>query len=164
MSGVFRLRLTLEGETQISRAFVIAEEAMGDLAPAFKVIGQQVQAGVRGQFASQGARGGGERWTELRPSYRAWKNVHYPGRPMLVRLGGMKGAMLNPQSMRATGRGLIYEPRSGYAAYHQRGEGQLPQRRMVQLTAGDRRGWERVILQWIRHGEGRAAWPPALGV
>lgn len=160
---IFRLRLELEGETQVSRALVMSEEAMGDLAPAFKVIGQQVQAGVQAQFASQGERGGGSRWTQLNPDYRAWKRAHYPGRPMLVRLGGLKGAMLNPLSMRATDRGLTYEPRIGYAAFHQRGEGQLPQRRMVQLTAADRRGWERTILQWIRHGEGRAAWPPALG-
>lgn len=158
--GIFRLRFGIEGETQVSRAFQLTEDAVADLGPAFQVIGQNVLAGVREQFATEGARGSGHKWTQLSPGYRAWKDVHYPGRPMLVQGGGMKGAMLNPLSIRAGAMGLTYEPPSDLAAIHQGGEGTMPQRRMVELTAGDRRGWERTILTWIRHKQGRAAWPP----
>lgn len=160
--GLFRLRFALEGETQVSRAFQLTEEALGDLAPAFRVIGAGVLKGVREQFATEGARGGGK-WQPLSAPYKAWKNVNFPGRPILVQGGGMKGAMLNPLSINASSMGLVYEPPSDLAAVHQGGEGHMPQRRMVQLTAGDRRGWERTILTWIRHKQGRAAWPPPAG-
>lgn len=159
MAGVFALRFTLEGETQLSRAFQASEEAAANLAPVFQVIGAQLQREVAGQMSSQGTRGG-EPWRPLSPAYRAWKSIHFPGRPTLVRTGEMKAALLSPVAIHASAQRLIFEPDTDIAAYHQKGEGTLPQRRVLQMTAADRRGWERTILTWIRHGEGRAAWPP----
>lgn len=159
MAGVFALKFTIEGETQVSRAFQLGEEAVGDLRPAFEVIGAQLRKGVVGQMSSQGGRGG-DPWQPLSPGYKAWKDVHYPGRPTLVRTGDMRAALLSPQAVHASAQRLIFEPDTDVAAYHQKGDGTLPQRRVLQLTGADRRGWERTILTWIRHRQGRASWPP----
>lgn len=157
----FRLSFEIEGEKQLSRMLLAGEKAIEDLGPAFDVIGERLQVAVREQFASQGARGG-TRWTRLSEPYGEWKRRNFPGRPILVRTGGMKGAMLSPQAVTTSRHRLVYEPRVDYAGPHQAGRGRLPQRRMVQLTDADRRGWERAILTWIRHKEGRAAWPPVI--
>lgn len=72
----------------------------------------------------------------------------------------MKGALLSPGAVHASAQRLVYEPDTSVAPYHQKGDGHLPQRKVVQLTDLDRRGWERTILTWVRHKQGRAAWPP----
>lgn len=161
MPALFHLGFEIEGEQQVSRALLASEDALEDLGPAFRVIGERVQAAAREQFETQGSRGG-ERWTKLSDDYREWKDRHFPGRPILVRQGGMKGAVLDPSAIHASRHRMIFEPRNGYLAAHQAGKGRLPQRRVVQLTAGDRRQWERIVLTWIRHQQGRAAWPPVL--
>lgn len=155
-------RFVVDGEVQVSRAFQELAEGARDLSEPFRYVADALLEAVREQFESEGAHGLGSRWRPLNPEYAAWKQARYPGRKILVRTGGMKGAFLNrQQSTRVTPRSLVYEPRVDYAAPHQRGEGRVPQRKIVALSVADRRKWDRIFLHYLRHTQGRtAAWPP----
>lgn len=155
-------RFVVDGEVQVSRSFRDLAEGARDLSEPFRYVAESLIDSVRDQFDSEGSHGLGSRWQPLNPDYAAWKQANYPGRKMLVRTGGMKGAFLNyAQSVRVTPRSLTYEPPVDYAGHHQRGQGRVPQRKIVALSAADRRQWDRIFLHYLRHVQGRtAAWPP----
>lgn len=158
--------VVVQGEQQVDFAFVRMQEGLGDLREPLGQVGDHIIDAVRDQFETQGLRAGA-RWTRLSDAYRRWKERRYPGRKILVREGGSKGAALNKlQALRVTSRRVVYEP-PGRAAdilgRHQAGDPDrnLPQRKVVDLTPGrDRRAFERIFAQWIRHLDGRASWPP----
>ena len=157
-------RVDVMGERQVSLGLVDLEDGMRDLREPLGVIGDQLVDTVEQQMDSEGARGLGQRWQPLSDPYRVWKEQHYPGRKMLVRTGGMKGALLDRRvALRVTDSRVIYEPRgerAEVAARHQSGDGP-PRRKIIALTGMDVRGMERVFAHWIRYRQGRTtAWPP----
>ena len=97
-----------------------------------------IQAGVEGQFASEG----GGQWPALSLPYAAWKASRYPGKGILQREGvylraaTTRGAPYNfveigDDSIRWGVEGL------DYAAFHETGAGNLPQRAVFSALAGD---------------------------
>lgn len=158
-------RVDVMGERQVSTSLLDLEDGMRDLSEPLRVVGDSIVDGVREQFATEGARGLGRRWQPLSDSYREWKQRNYPGRKILVRTGGTKGAMLDKrQALTVTDHRVIYEPRgeaAEIAARHQTGDGP-PRRKIIALTGRDARGIERTFAHWIRYRQGRTtAWPPS---
>jgi phage gpG-like protein len=91
-----------------------------------------LQNAVRMQFATQGSGPTGP-WKPLSSKYQAWKEVHYPGRPILVRSGKLRGALTGPHHGNAlrevTDDVLTYGTKGvGYASHHQVGADSLPAR------------------------------------
>lgn len=154
--------ITIDGETQVSRAFQLAAERAENLSEPFAFIGGLILKSVTEQFDTHGAHGLGSRWKPLSPAYKTWKDKHFPGKPILEATGQMRRSMTSPQAVHVQARRLVYEPDDPKAIYHQRGNQHLPQRKIIALSTGDRRQWDRVFLTWIRHAEGRASWPPIL--
>lgn len=157
-------RVDVMGERQVSTSLLDLEDGMRDLSEPLGVIGDNIIDTVREQFATEGARGLGQKWTKLSDPYREWKQRHYPGRKTLVRTGGMKGALLDKRAaLRVSDRRVVYEPRGNraeIAGRHQTGDGP-PRRKIVALTGMDARGMERTFAHWIRYRQGRTtAWPP----
>jgi hypothetical protein len=155
-------RLEIDGVAEVSRAFQVMAEDASDLSEPFHFIGGLILQAVTEQYDTQGAHGLGTRWAALSPQYAKWKEQHFPGKPILEATGAMRRSTTSPQAVTVTSRQLVYEPDDPKAVYHQRGNGHLPQRRIVALSGSDRRKWDRVFLTWIRHREGRAQWPPNL--
>lgn len=157
-------RVDVMGERQVSTSLLDLEDGMRDLSAPLRVIGDNIVDGIRGQFETEGVRGLGRRWVKLSDPYREWKQRNYPGRKMLVRTGGMKGALLDKRAnLRVTDRRVVYEPRgprAEIAARHQAGDGP-PRRKIVAVTGMDARAMERTFAHWIRYRQGRTtAWPP----
>lgn len=143
-----RLRYEVEGDVQVSRAFDVAAAYAEDLSEPLGEIGEAIRQHVGRQFGSEGA-ASGEPWPRLSRAYAVWKELNWPGRSILVREGDMRREMLSRAAVTVTPRTMIYEPASDIAAYHQGGKGHLPARKMVNLTAADRRDWDRAIASWI---------------
>lgn len=55
-------------------------------------IGELFKRQMVEQFVSEG-KATGSRWASLSPAYKAWKDAHYPGRPIGVRTGKLEMAM-----------------------------------------------------------------------
>lgn len=147
-----RLRFEVEGEVAYSRAFEAYERELRDMSEPLAEIGGLIIESVGEQFLTEGAHGG-SRWEPLDPSYARFKQNHAPageGAPLLVFSGEMRGKALDRGSaLTVTADRVVYEPDSDLAGYHHKGKGDLPARRIVNLTAADRREWDREIIDWL---------------
>lgn len=150
------VRFEVEGEQQLVRGFQLMEAESRDLSDPLEETGELVIDHVGRQFDSRGQ----GRWKPLDPAYAAWKRRHFPGQPILVRTGAMRAAALDPYAAHTTPSRMTYTVRSDVAGYHQGGgdEGNNPPRRkLVDLTAAERRGVDRIFSAWLnrlRRGAG----------
>ena len=171
-AGWIDIGFNVAGEQQVDRTFRIADELTRDMREPLGELMDLILDSVRAQFDTEGAAAHGAVWAPLSDDYGAWKAEHYPGRPLLVRDGGMKGAMLNHQTAVHVGlTEAVYEPLSQIAGYHQTGADwigpawghgeyphHLPQRKMVDLSeAVKHEAVDRVFARWIARklAEGR---------
>jgi len=137
-----QLRIEIDGKEELARAFDTLGRTVSDFRPAWPEIEQIFYRIELEQFDSEGARGGGK-WQALSPAYRKWKQVHYPGRPILVRTGRLKRSL----SVIGAGGGdsirdfrpleLTLGSRVPYGIYHQRGTRKMPSRPPMQFKLND---------------------------
>lgn len=142
-------RFEVDGEVQLSRAFDMAGQTLEDWAPVFAAWGEDFRETQYNVFWNEGAFEGRSRWAELSPRYRAWKDLHYPGRNILVLTGAMMSGLTDPNDP-----DHVYEidedqmtigVRSPYAQYHQHGTSKMPQRKVVELTQPQKRRWTQIV-------------------
>ena len=150
------VRFDVAGERQVSRAFEAYAHEVLDMSEPLDRMADHILAAVRAQFTTQGASGLGEPWERLDEAYEAWKRAHFGPKPILVRAGGTKGAVLNKrQAVRVTRDRMVYEPK-GKAAWiaglHQGGNAEtgLPERKIVALTEAQKRAAiDREFTSWL---------------
>lgn len=170
-----QIEFTVAGDTQIARQFEVARSWAEDMHEPLSEMMDLIVDNVRAQFETEGTQGHSGRWQRLSDAYGKWKAQHFPGRPILVREGGMKGAMLNKLTAVHVGADrAVYEPKSNIAGFHQTGETwvgpswghaqqqlhHLPQRKMVDLPEDFKHAAvDRVFARWVQRKlrEGRAA-------
>lgn len=159
------ITLDVAGERQLARAFEATAREAEDMSEPLARYGAYLIQEVGRQFGTEGARGG-EPWQRLTAAYEAWKETHYPGRPILVRSGALRSAALSPHAVTVTPRRLVYEiddanasggtrstgdrvDRGQLAYWHQTGGGRLPERRIVDLNMDARRELDRIFAEWL---------------
>ena len=119
-------------------------DGVSDYRPVWPMIEDDFYALEKRQFESVGA-AGGEKWPELSPEYRGWKEAHYPGKPILERTGDLVRSLTNandPNAVRIEDRRtLTLGTRIPYAIYHQSIQPRrvLPRRPEIMLTEGFKR-------------------------
>jgi hypothetical protein len=120
------LSITVTGAEPLIHALGGLEAAASDLRPAWEQVAPLVPQMVAETFAAEGPG-----WAPLAPAYAAWKQRHYPGKPILVRTEAGKKAATSmagwsvasqPQQLVMTYHG------PPYMAAHQSGVGRLPKR------------------------------------
>ena len=67
-------------------------EGVSDFSHFFEGLGVWFKARMGDVFGSEGA-ASGARWADLTPAYAAWKQEHYPGRPIGVLTGALRSSM-----------------------------------------------------------------------
>jgi len=80
---MLRFTATVEGVTVLDRAFNRIDEAISDLRFAWPNVAREFYAIMGEQFESEGAQGASGKWKALTPAYKKWKEIHYPGEPIL---------------------------------------------------------------------------------
>lgn len=142
------------GDTQLERTLDRFANNVEDATPAWDAIADRLVHVERRQFASEGKSSSGG-WAPLSPKYAAWKAQHYPGQPILQR----EGHLVRSLTRRPLGIERI-EPQEAwlgsavtYGAYHQRGAGNLPRRRPIELTEDERRTWVKILQRFIVTGQ-----------
>ena len=134
---VIEMRLEVLGEAQLVRRLSRFGENVKDFRPAFETIVDRLRVATEELFDAEG-RG----WPPLSPKYAAWKEIHYPGQPIMRRTDTLYGSLVG----RTGGSILEIQPlemRWGtsvdYARYHQQGAG-VPQRRVINLAENEKVG------------------------
>ena len=137
----------IEGEEQVSRMLSRTTEKIKDLAPFFEAAGTFMRTTMDEQFGSEGGRTGG--WAPLSARYAADKAKRYGSRPILQASGDMIASLTGQGSGNVSrtvgGDTLEFGTSVPYATYHQTGTSRMPQRRILDLTEGDRRGLMKLL-------------------
>jgi hypothetical protein len=79
--------------TEIQARFEQWADLIDDFDPVFDDVVKLFHKHERDQFRTQGKQTG-PRWPKLSPKYAAWKRKHFPGRPILVRTGALRDALV----------------------------------------------------------------------
>lgn len=148
-----RFTFNVEGETQVDRTLARVMDDLEDLRPAWDTLADRFAKVEERQFDTEG-RYGGAGWPALSPAYAAWKAAHYPGQPIMVRTGeGRRGLTERPFGVEVIeARSMALGSGTDYLRYHQRGAGNLPQRRVVELPESERREWVKIIQRFVMTG------------
>ncbi len=131
------------------RYFLDLGHRVKNLRPVFESFGQYMVTGsIMRNFEAEGRP---DRWAPLSPKYKAWKENHYPGRPILVLTGEMKAGF----QYEATELTLKIRNVKWYWKVHQTGYGpnNLPARVMLLLQDADKSVLTRKTRQYIKTGE-----------
>jgi phage gpG-like protein len=136
---MFRFRLEIAGEVQVDRGIARFADGVADYRPIWPVIEDDFYAQEKDQFATEGAEGG-EKWVPLSPEYGAYKEAHFPGKPILQRTGDLMRSLTTPNDPNAVRveerKTLTLGSRIPYAIYHQSIDPRtvLPRRPEIELT------------------------------
>jgi phage gpG-like protein len=177
---MFRFRLEIAGEVQMDRAIARFADGLSDYRPIWPLIEDDFYAQVKDQFKTEGEEGG-EKWAPLSGVYRladegqgrdsggrftgkkrggqaiegyaAWKEVHYPGKPILQRTGDLMASLTNPNDPNTVRieerKALTLGSRIPYAIYHQTGTSKMPARPEIQLTEAFKRTTMHHVQQYL---------------
>lgn len=142
----FHMEMTIDGIPRVVSLFNRLGEAVSDLRPAFDEIGESFKAYEEYSFSR-----GGPGWKPLKPRYAAWKATHYPGRPILTRtaslresLKGGPGYIQNVSRLQGE-----YGTSNPVAMFHQRGTRVMVARKPIDISAGKRRDWAKIIQRSV---------------
>lgn len=134
---MFRFRMEIAGQAQLDRGIARFTEGVADYRPIWPVIADDFYAQVAAQFKTEGE-AGGEHWKELKPEYAKFKEVAYPGKPILQRTGTLASSLTDrtdPNAVYIEARKtLTLGSRLNYALFHQQGTSKMAARPEIQLT------------------------------
>lgn len=148
--------IDIDGINQFDRTFNRLSQ-IDDLRPLWgEVIGEFHQIEVE-QFDSEGA-ATGQRFHPLSRVYAEYKEVAYPGKPILQASGDLRDSLTDSDAIGAIVRPgpheLIVGTSVPYARFHQRGTGRMPARPPIRLAELQRRRIQKAIqrglVQFIR--------------
>lgn len=120
--------------------------------PIFKKMRRDLEDAWTDNFAKLGSATGG--WAPLDAQYGAWKSVHFPGRPPMIRSGKLFKSLGNL-------RGAPNEIRDGYAVFgtnveyakfHQYGTTKMSKRPVVFEPFDFARKWSEETANYIERG------------
>lgn len=139
---------SVDGVEVLNRAFNRIEERIGDLRPIWPAVAAEFYRIEEEQFASEGAHGASGRWPKLSPAYLKWKEVHYPGQPLLKLTNALYESLTTPDAADSVYQlsedEMVVGSRAPYATVHQR-RGRPP----IALTEDDKRRLQKAIQQGL---------------
>lgn len=146
--GFVTLEIETLGDERFVRGFNRYVARMKDFTPIFEELLEDFREIEEKNFASQGTP---KAFAPLSTKYKAWKERHYPGRPIMELRGVLKASLVgrSPDSVINIDRkSAEYGTSVKYAHRHQKGTYGMPVRKIVQLTESDKTRWARKIHQW----------------
>ena len=118
-----RFTASIDGAEIFDRAFSRLD-SLDDMRPLWPNVIAEFYLIEQEQFDTEGAAGATGRWPALSPAYKAWKDVHYPGEPILQREHDLIASLTDPEASGAILRPgedeLIMGTSVPYALVHQR--------------------------------------------
>lgn len=134
------------------------DTATADFRPLWAGMGRAFRANEAAIFDSEGPG-----WKPLSPAYAAWKDSHYPGRPILVRTGSLRTSLTVARSLgnvnEQTPTTATFGTTNDHAMYHQTGNLNTthyplgthpPKRPPVVVTDRLKQQWRRRLADWVR--------------
>lgn len=152
---MIRITFDVVGEKQVDRAIERFSKGVQDYRPAWESIRGIFWNAEKKKFEAAD-------WEPLSPIYAAWKEEHYPGKPILQRTGALMA------SLTGHNEGAIIEIHPlwmqvgsalGYGRYHQKGTSRMPQRKVIDLVEENKRSIMKAIQRHLLNVSERAGIP-----
>lgn len=144
---------TVEGVEVLNRAFNRVEEYISDFRPLWPAVAQEFYAIEREQFDSEGAAGASGKWAALSPAYKKWKEIHFPGQPILRLTNALAESLTDLEAsdaiFRPSADELVIGTKVPYATAHQRGSGFMPARPPISLNEAQKRRIQKAIQRGL---------------
>jgi len=149
--------LDIDGIEVVDRSFNRLDK-IDDFRPVWPQVIEEFYSIEREQFSSEGA-AGGFKWAPLSPTYREFKEVRFPGKPILQREGELVDSLTDFEAadsiLRPLKDELIIGTKHPAAIYHQRGTRRgLPRRPPINLSKSQQRRLQKAIqaglVQFVR--------------
>ena len=137
----YHIRFTFFGEDQVERTLLGYAERSTDMRPAWEQIEARFVEYEEDWFAAEGD----GTWPPLSRSYAEWKARHFPGQPTLQREGILVESVLRPDISVMEPSYAIFGTADPVAGYHQKGGGNLPVRKVIDLSDEERQEWVRIV-------------------
>ena len=149
---MLRFSAEVQGVVELDRAFNRVNEYISDFRSIWPSVTTTVYGIFNQQFASEGAHGASGTWKPLSPAYKKWKEVNYPGQPILKLTNSLYESLSSPEGLDSIYRperdSLTIGSKVPYAARHQK------DRPIISLTESDKREITKSIqlplVQFIR--------------
>lgn len=148
-----RLTVEIQGEAKLDYAIGSISDQIDDWREVWPEVELVFYRATLDQFRTEGARGG-ERWKPLSDSYRKWKELKYPGQPILVLTGRLR------RSLTATGseesirirekKSLTLGSSTPYGRYHQSGTRRMAARPPLVFLRND---YGKIVSRMFRYAE-----------
>lgn len=146
---MIRFRAELDGLEVLNRAFNRIDQIISDFRPIWPNVAGEIYAINQEQFDTEGGAGASGKWAALSPAYKKWKEVHYPGLPILQREQDMVASLTDPEAPDAIyllGRDeLVIGTKDVKALAHHRGLGHLPARPIFSFSEQQKRRIQKAI-------------------
>ncbi|MDQ3744185.1 MAG: phage virion morphogenesis protein [Acidobacteriota bacterium] len=142
------LELKIEGLDEMLSALDRFADEMVDFRRVEQPLKERFHAMERGQFGSQGARGGTS-WKPLSRAYAIRKEREYPGQPLERRTGALERSLIGgtPDSIsRVDKESFEFGSSLPYAQAQHGGTARTPARPLVAPTLADEEAFARIIL------------------
>lgn len=150
---MLRFRADVEGVEVLNRAFNRVEQIISDFRPIWPFVSDEIYTINAEQFDSEGAKGASGKWAALSPAYKKWKEIHYPGQPILQAEGDMVASLTDPEASDAVYLPRIDElvigTRDEKARAHHLGLGNLPARPIFSFSEPQKRRIQKAIQKGL---------------
>jgi phage gpG-like protein len=159
---MIRFNFEIDGVKQFDRAFNRVEGHVKDLRPVWDYAEAALIRIEEEQFLSEGAKGAHGKWAPLSKPYYEYKELRWPGRPILQRNYDLVSSLTDTtaDSIRvkekqefAFGTKVVSkEPHNkgfNYPLEHQRGNRRMPARRPIDLSESQRRDLTKAIQKGL---------------
>jgi phage gpG-like protein len=146
---VIRFTADISGDVVLDRAFNRIDQYISDFRSIWPNVAQGFYAIEHEQFASEGSHGASGKWAPLSPTYKRWKQLHFPGEPILKLYHPLYESLTSPDApdsiYRLDAQEMAIGTKVPYAMAHQRGAGNMPARPPISLTEADKRKIQKSI-------------------
>lgn len=141
------------GVEVLNRAFNRVEEYISDFRSVWPDVATEIYQINVEQFEGEGSAGASGRWAALSPAYKRFKDIQFPGQPILQAEGHMIASLTDPEALDA-----IYRPeqttltigsRDPKARAHHLGLGNLPARPIFSLSEKQKRQIQKAIQKGL---------------
>lgn len=140
---MIRFTSTVDGVVTMDRAFNRIDEFISDFRSVWPAVGREFYQIEEEQFASEGAVGLLGKWKPLSPAYKRWKEINYPGQPILKLSNALYESLTSPDALdsifRPEREELIIGTKAPYGRKHQR------ERPVISMNAEQNRRIQKAI-------------------
>lgn len=96
---MLKFSATVDGVETINRAFNRVDEFISDFRNVWPYVTTEFYQIEKEQFDTEGAAGASGKWAPLSPAYKKWKEIHFPGQPILRLRNDLFESLTSPDAL-----------------------------------------------------------------